>query len=624
MIRSTSPLNNNNQIDMDTWTVNSWCKQDDTDDADTKHVTVVDHAVIPINNHERQHDYDEKEEKMVVFQDICLNKEGDDDVFQYMTSCGSPSLTSSPSPPSSLIMEHDDSSPTTDSAPSHLSNTDVVHPLSKKVYLSSLWLTTNMNEKKTYHNDDDDEDIIDKGIPTTMTSSPTISISYSDVTNSPHNNVVTPIKYNGKNDVINNDDEKITKISLYNNIDKNCTSHMTHHNHNDSTNRNNKKKTWFDSHYYLVVGLVTLCFIMLLMIFIFVILTWVNVVNNGGPSTSSSIVNDDSSYNNNINTTNSSLDNTPISTPTISPSIYSIPNSTNNNTNNSTGNDINKNQSCPIYDLIPPKLSGKRGVARTLRLIENLQGVIDLNPYWNYNWGPIRIDEQPNDIEFIPMIWGDGKNTHESWDHITQSIEEHILPYIVNGTTTHLLGFNEPDRVEQANMTVQQAIKLWPLLESYNVSLVSPSGAAPLGDWMKEFMYLAKQLCYRIDYIGVHWYGGISFNGFVNDMTKIYNEYGNIPLMITEFASADWTARDTNFSRHNKTEVLEFMKQVLPWLEEQDWISGYAWFSFPYNSTIGSSSSLYTEDGQLTKVGQYYASVTNENRYGNQSITIWP
>jgi hypothetical protein len=58
-------------------------------------------------------------------------------------------------------------------------------------------------------------------------------------------------------------------------------------------------------------------------------------------------------------------------------------------------------------------LPGKKGIAFTLRdrdqpgsWVENLPKVKVLNPYWNYNWGPHRIQEQPNDIEFVPMIWG--------------------------------------------------------------------------------------------------------------------------------------------------------------------------------------------------------------------------
>jgi hypothetical protein len=62
------------------------------------------------------------------------------------------------------------------------------------------------------------------------------------------------------------------------------------------------------------------------------------------------------------------------------------------------------------------------------------------------------------------------------------------------------------------------------------------------------------------------------------------------------------------------------MKEVLPWLERQDWVAGYAWFSFERNQAVGHTSSLYDKKGNLTACGRYYRSVTTENPDGDQSI----
>jgi Glycosyl hydrolase catalytic core len=63
-------------------------------------------------------------------------------------------------------------------------------------------------------------------------------------------------------------------------------------------------------------------------------------------------------------------------------------------------------------ELSHPPLPGKKGAAFTLRdagqsgnWVENLPKVIQLKPYWNYSWGPKRIAQQPDDIEFVPMLW---------------------------------------------------------------------------------------------------------------------------------------------------------------------------------------------------------------------------
>jgi hypothetical protein len=255
----------------------------------------------------------------------------------------------------------------------------------------------------------------------------------------------------------------------------------------------------------------------------------------------------------------------------------------------------------------PAPLPGKKGVAFTLRpegqkgsWIENLPKVEALNGYWNYNWGAYRIDAQPMDMEFTPMIWG-------PW-FVPEFIQDHVLPQIQSRRAKRLLGFNEPDKQNQANMSVDQAIDFWPQLEETDLSLVSPSCVDPLGAWMEEFMSRVVELCYRVDWIGVHWYGGPNVNSFKTKMQAVYEKYGK-PILITEFAPADWSATTVQNNRHSAETVLNFAKEAIPWLEEQPWVMGYAWFSFEIDRPEGTSSALFNLDGTLTPLGQYYASV---------------
>ena len=89
-------------------------------------------------------------------------------------------------------------------------------------------------------------------------------------------------------------------------------------------------------------------------------------------------------------------------------------------------------------------------------------------------------------------------------------------------------------------------------------------------------------------------------------METVYEMYQK-PIIVTEFAPADWHAKTTEENCHNPQEVLEFMKVVLPWLESQSWIIGYAWFPFAVDSPAGCCSALYGKDGKLTECGQYYS-----------------
>ena len=50
-------------------------------------------------------------------------------------------------------------------------------------------------------------------------------------------------------------------------------------------------------------------------------------------------------------------------------------------------------------------------------------------------------------------------------------------PPKVNATNPVLLGFNEPDRSDQSNMTVEEAIALWPQLVQKSNRLGSPAVA---------------------------------------------------------------------------------------------------------------------------------------------------
>lgn len=283
-------------------------------------------------------------------------------------------------------------------------------------------------------------------------------------------------------------------------------------------------------------------------------------------------------------------------------------------------------------------LPGKKGVCFTLRetgakqggtVAENIPKIKALNPSWNYSWGTTRVREQPGLMEFVPMVWSaSGK------DQLREKLASDVLPQIRTGKARRLLGFNEPDKKDQADMPFMRAIELWPELEKLGIPLCSPACANPEGirdssaqgvpgTWMRDFMREADKRGYRVDYIGVHWYGGANPKEFRTKMQRIHELYGKRPLLITEFAPADWnTGGDIKKHRHKPASVLAFMKEVLPWMEQQDWIAGYSWFSFEIDSPQGTSSALFDASGKLTPLGKFYASVTPDHPNGDQTISI--
>ena len=287
----------------------------------------------------------------------------------------------------------------------------------------------------------------------------------------------------------------------------------------------------------------------------------------------------------------------------------------------------------PNFPTARLKLPGKKGICFSMRASGepgsaevNLPRLKKVNPYWSYSWGWDQLAGQPSQVEFVPMAWG-------AWstDDLRKGLAEKVVPHIKSGKVKRFLGFNEPDKKEQANMPYKAALKYWPILESLNVPLCSPGCANPEGlndgtvqgvnsSWMVDFMREADRLGYRVDYVGVHWYGGTNAADFKAKMRRIYEKYGRRPLLITEFAPADWQAKTHSQNRMKAPYVLAFMKEVLPWLEKQDWVAGYAWFSFEHNESFGHTSSLFGENGDLTTLGRYYQSVTTQSPDGDQSI----
>ena len=289
----------------------------------------------------------------------------------------------------------------------------------------------------------------------------------------------------------------------------------------------------------------------------------------------------------------------------------------------------------PNFTAAQLKLPGKKGICFSMRAAgeegsaqENLPRLKKVNPYWSYSWGWYQVGGQPSKVECVPLAWG-------AWSTggLRKGLQEKVVPHIKSGKVKRFLGFNEPDKKEQANMPYRAALKYWPILESLNVPLCSPGCANPEGlnvgtvqgvnsSWMIDFMREADRLGYRVDYVGVHWYGGTDAADFKAKMRRIYEKYGRRPLMITEFAPADWQAKIHSKNRMKAPAVLAFMKEVLPWMEKQDWIAGYAWFSFEPNEPHGHTSSLFKQNGDLSALGRFYQSVTIQNPNGDQSIQL--
>jgi hypothetical protein len=225
--------------------------------------------------------------------------------------------------------------------------------------------------------------------------------------------------------------------------------------------------------------------------------------------------------------------------------------------------------------------------------------VVNLKSHWFYTWGTtLPFEKQPKNSEFVTMFWGKGNVTDENIAYVKKWKDSGRIKYV--------LGFNEPDLSDQSNMTVDEALALWPKLESIGLPLGSPAASWPTRDWIYSFMDKAIAQNRRVDFICVHMYVGLDDVDFVKVLRALYEKYHK-PIWITEFATADQDATTIEANRYTAEQVQAFMQRLLPQLDTIPFIQRYSWFSGSPTSTRLWPSALVKADSTLTPLGKYYA-----------------
>lgn len=250
--------------------------------------------------------------------------------------------------------------------------------------------------------------------------------------------------------------------------------------------------------------------------------------------------------------------------------------------------DLEYNDSTIIPSL---KEIGKRGIY--LRQIGGdwSAKVASTDAHWHYSESNQRSIKEPGNIDFVPMI----KDTS---DLAADDIEA-LYKMKVAGELRYMIGFNEPDNPNKANMSVSEAITLWQQLEQFGVPLSSPLCADAEGAWMDAFMTQAASSGLRIDFVSVMWYEAYDIQGFLDLIERVHEKYGK-PVWITRFSLVN--------ARLN--EVTDFLENVLPELDSRDYVFRYAWES----GEVNTPTAFWDTEGRLTNRGKYYAEF-NPNIY---------
>ncbi len=170
--------------------------------------------------------------------------------------------------------------------------------------------------------------------------------------------------------------------------------------------------------------------------------------------------------------------------------------------------------------VFPWRWVAKKGWTNGIKLADTL------SCQWNYDWGNNRTSTL--DEEFVPMRW-DLRGPDFA---VTDAMKN----------TTELLGYNEPDHTDQANMTPDQAIAQWPSLEESGLRLGAPGVSDGGLRWLYIFMDKADSAGFRIDFVPVHFYRGCYSAEQFYVFLKTIHDRTRRPIWVTEWNNgANWT-----------------------------------------------------------------------------------
>jgi len=237
--------------------------------------------------------------------------------------------------------------------------------------------------------------------------------------------------------------------------------------------------------------------------------------------------------------------------------------------------------------------NGKRGVAYGFQAAADLAALGPSISWW-YNWSDKPDVTASSGPAFLPMVWDE--------QFTTASLEAHVP-----AGAEYLLTFNEPNFVDQANLTPAEAAAKWPEIQAFarsrGMKLVSPAVnycGSPCNDtdpfdWLQKFLDACADC--QVDYIAMHWYA-CDKPAIVNTLTR-YEQQFHKPLWVTELACLD------DRSKVNDAAELAYLEDAVAALEADPMVFRYAWFTG--RSTNSPPISLLGATGKLTALGAAYA-----------------
>lgn len=213
----------------------------------------------------------------------------------------------------------------------------------------------------------------------------------------------------------------------------------------------------------------------------------------------------------------------------------------------------------------------------------------NLNVGWFYDWN-IGANSTA-DVEYVAIR----QNRH--WPGMDQDWKEKGI--------NHLLGFNEPNQKDQANMTVDEAIAAWPVLLGTGLRVGAPAPTDGGLGWLYQFIDRADAADLRVDFVPVHYYRAFgdpkdakgAANQFYQFLKGVHDRVKR-PIWITEWNNgANWTTAPDPSVEQQEDAVAEMIEM----LDKTPFVERYALYNW-----VEDSRQLVRKDGSLTPAGVIY------------------
>ena len=240
--------------------------------------------------------------------------------------------------------------------------------------------------------------------------------------------------------------------------------------------------------------------------------------------------------------------------------------------------------------------------------------------------------------------WGGGGTGTENSEFVPQ---RHKLNTGITAQTniSCLLGFNEPDHTDQANMTYGDAIDAWPKMMEFGYRIGSPAPDAVNDDWLRMFMRYADSLNYRVDFVATHMYwNGQSAAGLNDNIAReCKNYFKGRPMWITEWNNgANWTNEawpdasgnqlDAEFNpvldengnpkttnrphtQANSEKQCEWLASMLKGFEDNPYMERHAFYNWVQDARAIELGGKLTPAGKIFADFQSKPALTRENEY---------